>query len=133
MSADPVPVPSSTDTAGYRSLNANHPPNFRHLVTFYDQKAVDRSTIRYTFRATQVNIEVHVHKKLPLGEFKTFLLDFFRVKMGQDYLATPGGEIEIRVVKRGAPLLGTEQSAIESEVEDDQVEDEELADVEVES
>jgi hypothetical protein len=85
----------------YHRFNANRAP-FSYLVNYYDNNAIDRSSIIFTFPQSRLGIRILVHQRLPTPDFKRFLRDFFIIKAREDHIATANGEIEITVVSRPA-------------------------------
>lgn len=91
---------SSNDVSTYTPLNANHRPTMSHLTHFYNEHAVDHSSISYTFRRDGMGIKIFVHKKIPAGKFKKLVFDFMRSKSRVDHLASEEGDVEIQVLRR---------------------------------
>lgn len=97
-------TPSTQKTAAaapetYRGLNANQTP-WQRLVSFYEANAEDRTSIIYTFPTTQLSIQILVHRKVPLVEFKKRLREFYMAKKSGGSVSSD--DLEIRVTRRGA-------------------------------
>jgi hypothetical protein len=82
----------------WKSIHANE-PNFRRLCRYYEAQAQDRSKITFQLRRTGMNIQIFVHRRVPMQEFKALLIRFFRTKSSENVVGNE--DIEIRVVDRG--------------------------------
>jgi len=95
-------------------MNANQTP-WKRLVEYYDANAADRTRIVYTFLSNRMKIQILVHRRVPVHQFKILLRDFYRIKAREDVVSTD--DLEICVVERPAPAAAAPGQY------DDQVED----------
>lgn len=71
------------------------------VVEYYNADAADSTSIIYTFPRSQMGVEILIHIRVSLGEFKRLLLQFYKITANQDVIQTD--DLEIRVTKRAQP------------------------------
>jgi hypothetical protein len=105
--------------ADYRRLNAYQTP-WKRLVEFYDTNGEDRTSFIYIFPRDRMGIEIIVHRRVPLAQFRRLLRQFYQVKAREDMVRTD--EIEIRVTRRPESYVHglTTDSQDENVVEEDE-------------
>jgi hypothetical protein len=78
----------------WKSIDANE-ANFRRLCRYYEAQAQDRSKITFQLRRTGMNIDIFVHRRAPLQEFKALLLRFFKTKSTENVVSDENTEIRV--------------------------------------
>lgn len=58
-------IPLLSDVSDYTHFNANQAA-FRYLANYYDGKAIDRSSILYTFRGSELSIKIWIYQNYRL-------------------------------------------------------------------
>ncbi|KAG9549646.1 hypothetical protein KCU71_g5037, partial [Aureobasidium melanogenum] len=78
-------------------MNAYQTP-WKRLVEFYDIHGQDHTSFMYTFPHDRMGIEIIVHHRISLGQFRRLLRQFYLTKAREDVVQTD--DIEIRVTRR---------------------------------